>query len=104
MKDPAEIKVTQINNWFHVRLFYNGQLWSEYRCKLRLDIKFCVYEQLRTLDKCGSDSWMATASRKRRNRKFNAAAGNIELQRSEGLVAYGKVESVKGSGAVSWLG
>lgn len=59
------IKVTRINNGYNIRVFVNGILNQEVRCSNRLQIRNVITEILRTEDKCGNFSDMATASRKR---------------------------------------
>lgn len=63
--EPLEIKVTNINGEYHVRLLDEGKLHSEMACKEKQDIGYCTHEMLRWYDKMGGVSTMAEASRNR---------------------------------------
>lgn len=74
-KEPCEIKTTRIKDRYHVRLYVNGEVFSEMSSDEKQDIGFLAGEQLRWADKLGIDSPMASASRKRQ--KNMKSIGNI---------------------------
>lgn len=74
--EPCNVRVTKIKNRWHVRVFYNDKLYSEYACEARQDIGWCAREQLRWVDKCGGMSRFADAARKR-HAKDPAPVGKI---------------------------
>ncbi len=67
-------KLTRMCNGYGCRVFYNGKLVVEARCRSRLEIGPAFRDLFRTLDKLGGDKF-TSASRKR---KFKA--GNFCLQ------------------------
>lgn len=59
------IKVTRLEKCWGVRCFTNGTLNQEIQVQCQQDISVASAEMLRTEDKCGNHSDMATASRER---------------------------------------
>lgn len=64
-KEPLTTKVTAINNIFHCRVYNGEKVIVEMACKIKQDIGYCFRYMLRMIDKCGSSSNMADASRHR---------------------------------------
>ena len=60
-----EVKVTNISEKYHCRLFKNGELVSEIQCDLKEDIVWCCREMLRWQDKMGYVSRFTSAARER---------------------------------------
>ena len=63
--EELTIKVTNINNQYHIRLFKNNNIIDEKTCKYKYEIGDCCKYMLRWYDKMGGNSKMATASRNR---------------------------------------
>lgn len=80
--EPCEIKVTYINKKWHVRLFVEGEVYSEQACAERSDIGISARDQLRWYDKLGGISKFAAAARKRMNKEVRMPIGKIEQIRN----------------------
>lgn len=65
-----EITVKNINGKFHCRVFTNGILNQEAICYNKQDIAFTCRNLLRTEDKCGNLSKLATKARERLNEEW----------------------------------
>ena len=63
------VTVTQINGWYHCRVFVNGELNQEGRCKGREHIGATCRDLLRWEDKCGNWSNCADRARHRQGEK-----------------------------------
>lgn len=73
--EPVSVKVSTINNWFHVRVFYSGKLFSEVRCNERLDVSRVIQQELRWVNKLGYESQMADRARHRESEKGYSRSG-----------------------------
>lgn len=67
-------KATWLGREYGCRIFWNGELVVEGRCKSRNLIGPTFRDLLRTLDKCGGDAFTSAA----RKRKFRE--GNLSIQ------------------------
>lgn len=63
-----EVKVSRINNRYHVRIFLNGKINQEAVCN-KENIGFTCRSLLRWEDKCGNMSKYASSARERHNKK-----------------------------------
>ncbi len=63
-----EVEVRKIGDGYNVRVFVNGELNQESRCKTKADISYTARSMLRWEDKCGNISKFAMAARERLNR------------------------------------
>lgn len=75
----TEIKVTKINNKYHIRLFVDGSVHEEQACQLKSDIGVVARSMLRWFDKGGGCSMQAHNTRKRMNAKFGADPASNKL-------------------------
>jgi hypothetical protein len=62
-------KVTRLGDGYGVRVLQNGVVVSQDRADSRLDVGPVLKDMLRMLNKCGSPSTMAEASRHRSYRR-----------------------------------
>ena len=63
-----EIKVTNINNKYHSRLYVNNEVYDEMACECKEDIGWISREMLRWYSKLGGVSAFAEAARDRQNK------------------------------------
>jgi hypothetical protein len=73
-----EIKVTHINNRYHVRLYHGTDILDEMACVDQRDIGYICREMLRWYAKLGGNSAHASAAR---HRQTQAPCGRIWLRR-----------------------
>ncbi len=66
-----EIKVTNINNKFHSRLYVNNEVYDEMACECKEDIGWISREMLRWYSKCGGVSQFAESARIRQRNSTN---------------------------------
>jgi hypothetical protein len=64
-----EVQVRKIGNGYNVRVYVNGELNQEARCKSKADIGYTARSLLRWESKCGNISAFASSARERHNRK-----------------------------------
>ena len=63
------VKVTNLNGWYHARYFVDDQVKSEWRCQDKIDITWMCREMLRWRDKLGHTTPFTSAARKRQTGK-----------------------------------
>lgn len=68
------VKVTKINSGYNIRIFLNNSINQEARTSQKIYIGKTIAELLRTEDKCGNISPLASNSRER---KFKTHKGYI---------------------------
>lgn len=81
MKEPLSVKVTKIKDCWNCRLYRNGEIFDELRCKHKSDIRLCILYMLRWYDKLGVTpiSKMAMSSRDRiAKQESQETKGSIE--------------------------
>jgi hypothetical protein len=82
MEDPI-VRVTKINNEYHIRLIYKGKPIDEMSCKDRSSIGWCSREMMRWFSKLGGCSIHAEDARDRHNEESLDPPSDIKYLRSK---------------------